>query len=238
MGILVLALLHTGTLIFSKEKPVEVCEKSNIKNTLLELFRNKGLIKIILLSSLWKIATYLATPFYGTYQIKELAFSMTFISLLAAMKAIVRSFISRPIGKLADKSFISTLKLCYFFGGLAFTVNIFTVPSNGKLLFVLYYLFQAIGEAGIDNSEMNLAYSMVKEEQRTAALALRMAISGIVGFVATLVISPLVSYIQNNGNQFMGFNVYAQQVVSALSVFVVVVILIYLHKSKKDLEIN
>ena len=233
IGILVLALLHTGTLIFSKEKTVEICEKSSVKNTLSELFRNKGLMKIIILTSLWKVATFLSTPFYGTYQIKELAFSMALISLLSAMNAIVRSVISRPIGRLADKSFTSTLKLCYLFGGLAFLVNIFTVPSNGKLFFTLYYLLHAIGAAGIDNCEMNLAYKMVKEEQKTAALALRVAVSGLVGFLTTLAISPLVSYIQNNGNQIFGLNVYAQQVVSAISSVVVVLMLLYFYKNEK-----
>ena len=158
---------------------------------------------------------------------------MSFISLLSAVTAIFRSLISRPIGKLADKSFISALKICYFFGGLAFAVNIFTVPSNGKLFFIVYYLLLAVASAGIDNCEMNLAYQMVKEEQRTAALALRMTISGLVGFLTTLAISPLVSYIQNNGNQFFGLHVYAQQVVSAISVFVVILILLYCYKNEK-----
>ena len=233
IGILVLALLHTGTLIFSKEKPVEVREEGNTKKMLFELFKNKGLMKIIILTSLWKVWMFLSTPFYGTYQIKELAFSMVFISILSAMNAIIRSLASRPIGRMADKSFTSALKLCYFFGGLAFLVNIFTIPSNGKLFFVLYYLLKAIGAAGIDNCEMNLAYNMVKEEQRTAALALRMAISGLVGFLTTLAISPLVSYIQNNGNQFLGLNVYAQQVVSAMSVVVSILILFYFYKNEK-----
>ena len=236
IGIFVLTLLHTGSLLFSKEKTVESCEEYNVKNIFSGLFRNKGLMKIIILTSLWKVATFLSTPFYGTYQIKELAFSMAFISILSAVTAIFRSVVSRPVGRLADKSFTSALKVCYFFGGLAFTVNIFTVPSNGKLFFVLYYLFYAIASAGIDNCEMNLAYSMVQEEQRTAALALRMAVSGLVGFLTTLAISPLVSYIQNNGNQIFGLNVYAQQVVSAMSVFVVILTLIYFYKNEKVID--
>lgn len=236
IGILVLMVLHTGALVFSKEKPAEKVEKSCVKNQIAELLKNKGLWKIILLSSLWKVATYLSTPFYGTYQIKELAFSMTLVSLLTAMNAIVRAAVSRPIGKLADKSFVKVLKICYTFGGLAFAVNMFTVPSNGELFFVFYYLFYAVSMAGIDNCEMNLAYSIVKEEQRTTTLALRMAISGIVGFITTLVVSPLVTYIQNNGNKFLGLNVYAQQVVSALSVAVVVGMLIYLQSNKNEFK--
>ena len=237
IGIIVLMILHTGTLIFSKEKAVEVEEQTQkTKNILSGLVTNKELMRIILLSCLWKIAVYMSTPFYGTYQIKELGFTMVFISLISAMVSIFRSVISYPIGKLADKSFVSSLKICYLFGGLAFLLNIFTTPSNGKVFFVLYSLLYAVATAGVENCEMNLAYRAVSEEQRTGALALRMAIVGIVGFSTTLLISPLVMYIQNNGNNFLGLGVYAQQVVSAFSAFVVGIVLIYLFGNEKRIK--
>ena len=152
------------------------------------------------------------------------------------MVSIFRSVISHPIGKLADKSFVSSLKICYLFGGLAFLLNVFTTPSNGKVFFVLYSLLYAVATAGVENCEMNLAYRAVSEERRTGALALRMAIVGIVSFLTTLLISPLVMYIQNNGNNFLGIGVYAQQVVSALSALIVGLVLAYLYRNEKRLK--
>ena len=61
-----------------------------------------------------------------------------------------------------------------------------------------------------------------------SALALSHAISGIVGFLATLAVSPLVSAIQKNGNQVFGIPMYAQQLLSAVGVLGIVGILIYI----------
>lgn len=238
IGIIVLTVMHTGTLLFSKEKPAEKVGKTSIKKEFGEIVKNKGLWRIILCSILWRVASSISQSFYGTYQVKELAFSLTFVSVLSLLGVVFRAIVLRPIGKLADKSFVNTLKVCYLFGGLMFVVMMFTVPQNGKIFFIIYTLFQAIAGTGIDNCEMNLVYNIVKEELRTSALALRMAVSGIVGFVTTLAVSPLVTYIQNNGNQFFGLNVYAQQVVSALSALGVIILLLFLHKNEKKINVK
>ncbi len=230
IGILVLTLSHTVTLIFSKEKPC--VEKTTTNIALGKLLKNKNLLKIIFITFLWRIAVYITTPFYGTYQIKELSFTMTFISIITAIGSIFRAFISKPIGKLADKSFVKVLKLCYFFGFLSLFINAFTTPSNGKVLFIIYYILNAVAMAGIDNCEMNLAYGSVCEDERVGALALRMTIAGLTGFLATLAASALVTFIQNNGNKFLGVNVYAQQVLSAIAAIIVLVILLFLKFSK------
>lgn len=236
IGVGMLTLLHTLTLVFSKEKPLGNHVTIRPVIMIVNLFKNKNLMKVILISALWKVVTYMTTPFYGTYQIKELMFSMTFISIVSAIAAIVRALVSKPLGKLADKSFVRVLTICYSFAFLAFGINSFTVPNNGKVFFIIYSVLYALATAGIDNCEMNLAYGMVKEKERVGALALRMAIGGIVGFLTTLAISPLVSYIQNSGNTFLGLNVYAQQVISALGAAVVIFILGYLYFSCRGLQ--
>ena len=42
-------------------------------------------------------------------------------------------------------------------------------------------------------------------------------VAGICGFATTLLASPLVTYVQDNGNMFLGMHVYAQQILSLLS---------------------
>lgn len=66
-----LMVLHSATLIFSKEKPVEEKEKISTKTLIGELIKDKNLFKVILISVLWNVVMYAATPFYGSYQIKE-----------------------------------------------------------------------------------------------------------------------------------------------------------------------
>ena len=195
IGIVILALGHTLTLIFSKEKPAEPAQPSNVKEILLGLVKDKNLLKVVLISVLWNIASYATTPFYGSYQKSELGFTMTFISVLSIVTAIVRSSFSRPMGRYADKySFSKMLNICFILATAAFAVNIFTSPSNGMVLYTLHVILYAIAMAGINSSVINLIYDYVSPEQRTAALALKSALAGFAGFFTTLAVSPLVAF--------------------------------------------
>ena len=230
IGIFILTLFHTATLLLSKEKEVAKIEKKSFKASLGELFQNKKLMQAILIIVLWNVAQYITVPFLGTYQIKELGFSMIFISLLSVMYSVSRSLISKPIGRYGDKtSFLKMLGVCFAFMALAFGLNIFTTPANGKILFTLHYLLFALGSAGISSGEINLIYECVDHEHRLGALALKGTFAGLAGFATTLLMSPLVARIQANGNKFWGINLYAQQVLSAITFLILIGLLIYIH---------
>ena len=228
VGIFVLMLLHTGTLLLSKEKPAAEEEKIPVRKLLGELIRDKGLLKVIMISVLWNVAHYVTTPFYGTYQIGELGFTMTFVSLLSVLYAVVRTLFSRPLGKFADKrSFTQMMKICFIIAAAGFCVNAFTVPANGKVLYTIYYLLYAVGMAGINSGEINMIYDYIGQEKRVAALALKNTLAGVAGFFATALASLLVERIQADGNMFLGMNVYAQQVMSAIGCLLTLGVLLY-----------
>ncbi len=228
VGIFVLMLLHTGTLLLSKEKLAAEEEKIPVRKLLGELIRDKGLLKVIMISVLWNVAHYVTTPFYGTYQIGELGFTMTFVSLLSVLYAVVRTLFSRPLGKFADKrSFTQMMKICFIIAAAGFCVNAFTVPANGKVLYTIYYLLYAVGMAGINSGEINMIYDYIGQEKRVAALALKNTLAGFAGFFTTALASLLVEKIQADGNMFLGMNVYAQQVMSAIGCLLTLGVLLY-----------
>lgn len=234
----VLTLLHSSTLFLSREKAPLGERDTSRKALISDLLKDKSFIKIIMVSVLWNVAHYVSTPFFGTYQIKELGFSMAYISILSAAYAICRALFSRPLGKFADKhSFAKMLNICFAAVFIGFVVNIFTVPSNGKVFYVIYYMLYAIGMAGINSGEINLIYERVSKEKRVCALALKNSIAGIAGFVTTLISGLLIDKIQADGNTFLGLNVYAQQVVSAISAVLVIGIIIYLNTVVKKISI-
>ncbi len=217
--IFVLGALHILTMVLAKEKTDpsmgEVKEKSKQKFPIKELLANKNLVKIVLFSVIWHIAQYAATPFYGAYKVDALGFTMLFNSVLMIAYSIVRALFSRPLGRFADKrSFATMLILCFAVISVAFGINVFTVPSNGHVMFTVYYMLFAVALAGINSGTINLVYDYVPHDQRVAALALQNSIAGIAGFLTTTLVSFLVEHIQKNGNVFLGMNVYAQQVVS------------------------
>jgi Na+/melibiose symporter-like transporter len=230
ISVFVLMLLHSATLIFSREKPAEENENISPKKLFCELIKDKDLFKVILISVLWNVVNCVSPPFYGSYQIKELGFTMTFVSILSAAYAVVRTIFSKPMGKFADKySFAKMLNICFIIMLAAFTINVFTVPQNGKVFYTVYYMLSAIAMAGINSATINLIYDYVDKGKRIGALALNSTLAGFAGFFTTLAVSPLVSYIQSNGNKFLGLNVYAQQVVSAIAAILLIGLIIYLN---------
>lgn len=238
-SIFILMLLHSFTLIFSKEKPAEDKEKISSLQLLKELTGDKNLFKVILVSALWSVVNYSSTPFYGSYQIKELGFSMIFVSILSAAYAVVRSIFSRPMGKFADKySFAKMLNICFIIALIGFVVNGFTVPDNGKVLYTVYYMLYAVAMAGINSATINLIYDYVDKEKRIGALALKSTFCGFTGFFTTLIVSPLVGFIQKNGNELFGIRVYAQQVVSFISAGILIILIVYLNTVIGRLKTN
>ena len=120
------------------------------------------------------------------------------------------------------------LMIVFSVEALALLSVAFSGPANGKVTFVLYAVFHGIAMGGINSGETNLIYDYVDKKNRTAALALKNAITGITGFLTTLLVTIPVKMIQQNGNTFLGIPVYAQQVTSTFSFLAVIGILFYI----------
>ncbi len=217
--VFVLMILHTLTMAYSLEIPTNApVEKKNPVKDMFSALSDKNVVKVTILFVLWHMATSSATPFYGTYLIKELGFSLQFVSILSIVYSLVRASVSTFWGKFADKnSFASMVSICLAIAGLGFFVNIFTVPANGAVFYTIYYALYAIAMGGINSALINLVFDMVGPEMRSNALALSQSVSGVAGFFMTLLVSGLVDFIQKSGNTFLGLNLYAQQVTSAIA---------------------
>ena len=230
IGIIVLMVGHSIALLSSREKPREIeAGGESSFGLILDVLKNKTLLKLVLISVLWNVANYMTTSFMGAYQNNELGFSMTFASAIIMVGALVRASFSRPMGMIASKSsFCNMLIVCFSVAALSFAINIFTTPQNGKVLYSLYYFIHVISLAGINSATINLIYDYAEPKERMQALAIQNTFAGLAGFLATLAVSPLVSYIQKNGNVFFGMKLYAQQVLSAMSFLVMLVLIAYM----------
>ncbi len=232
-----LMLLHTLTMVFTAEKEKQIDEKKKIDFK--SVFGDKTILKISIVFILWYIASNTALPFYGAYQISEngLGFTQTFIAILSAIYAVVRVFFSIIWGKYADKfSFAKMLRICFLIAGVGFLINVFCVPENGHMVYTVYYILNAIAMAGINSALINLCYDYVAENKRADALAVSLALAGVCGFLATLIVSPLVSYIQANSNMIFGLHLYAPQVLSFIAFVLTIVTMIYVIFAFKGLK--
>lgn len=234
-----LMILHTLSMAFTVEKEKQIDEKKKID--LKGIFGDKAILKISIVFILWYIASNTAIPFYGAYQISDtgLGFTQTFIALLSAIHAIARVCFSIIWGKYADKfSFAKMLRICFFIAGISFLTNVFCVPENGHIVYTIHYILYAIAMAGINSALINLCYDYVSESKRADALAVSLALAGVCGFLATLIVSPLVSHIQASSNMIFGLHLYAPQVLSFIAFALTIITVIYVSVAFKGLKRN
>ena len=225
-----LMVLHTLTMIFAVEKDIPYCPPKNFKKTLSELLKNKNIIKVTIVFVLYYVSYYISTPFYGTYQISELGLNLKFISAIVMFGSISRILVSKFWGKYADKnSFAAMIEKCFVFLGLAQLCVVLAVPQTGKVMFTLYYVFHGIALGGINSALINLIFDYVPINQRADSLAITQAIAGFTGFITTLLISPVVSHIQNSGNKVIGMPIFAQQFISVIALAVTIAAIFYIR---------
>lgn len=227
LAIFLLMIGHTLTLLFSAEPELPHIKRK--KGAMLSLLKDKTVWKIALLFSGWYLASYISTPFYGTYEINTLGFSQSLSVALASAGSVIRMFVERPWGRYADRnSFAAMLKGCLLFSLCAFLCASLARPGTGTVFIALYQILQGIASGGISSAMINVVFEMVPVEKRADSLALTQAVAGTTGFLATLLVSPLVASIQKNGNRLFSLPVYAQQVTSVISAVVVALTILYL----------
>ena len=219
---------HVTVLLLTKENDEanryehEVVIKDQLKFALTD----KNTHALVILNVLWNVVNYLTMPFYGTYQINDLHFSMTYVWLLTLIYAVVRSLFSPLFAHIGDKySFAAMLKIGFAVKILAFACNMFA----GKAFYTAYYVFTAIAMAAINGGMLNIIYDYTPHNRRMGVLAVSYTIGGFTGFFTTLAAKPLVDYIQSRGNSFWFFDkIYAQQILSFFAAIVLVFVILYL----------
>lgn len=231
---LVLCLCHTASIVAADEKDVKIASKSNIFLTLKSVLGNKKMRGVMLTFMLYQIATHTASPFYGTYLINELGFSLKSVTAMGIVGSVSRIIVSRFWGKFADKhSFARMFGRASGLLALAFLAVVFTTPKTAPVLFVMYYILHGMALGGTNSGLINLVFDYSKPESRADALAVCQAVSGAMGFLSTLALSPVVSSIQKNGNTVFGFHIYAQQLLSLVAVLFSVILVLWVKKSFK-----
>lgn len=225
--IFILMILHTTTMILTVEETREQGKNRSLLQSISEVLSNKDVIRVSLVFVLYNIALYSATPFYGTYQINELGFSLKMVSGLTILSSIVRIFFSRFWGNYADKnSFAKMIEKCLLILAIGFGCVAIASPKNGLIMFAFYYVCSGVAQGGINSALINLIFDYVSPDKRADSLAICQAAAGGVGFLATLLVSPLISLIQSNGNMVLDVTIYAQQIVSGVAgAFVILAVL-------------
>ena len=232
MTILTLLVAHTALLrgVTDRELPPQHAE--GLLHRFGRVLQNKKVRRVTVLYLLWQTANYAAIPFYGTYQIKELGFSLTLVSLLSILGCFVRAVVSQWWGRYGDRrSFPVMVRLGLLVAAAGFAVCALATPGRGVLPFAAFNVLYGISQGAIEIGRNNLIFDAVREEDRADALALSQSLCGLAGFAATAVCSVLVGAVQAGGNMVLGLPLYAQQLMSVLAAILALLAAAYVHRT-------
>ncbi|MDD6735860.1 MAG: MFS transporter [Clostridiales bacterium] len=208
-----------------KEKSETVAFKEVIANTM----RNKNFVCVIIMQSLWNAALYLTAGFLGIYKTKDLMISVGTVQVINMAANLCRFSVSMPFGRFANRfGFTKGLELGYTIAAAAFFINIFCTPDTWWCI-IIYTVLHYMATASINQNSLNIVYSYVKEEYFVQASAIKNSIAGIVGFAASLAGSRILAHIQSAGNSVFGMHIYGQQVLSLISFFILIGVIVFVH---------
>ncbi len=214
-------LLNLVSYIKIKEPPmVPSKNRINIKKLFLMPLREKGFSKIIILFFLWGLSLNFASPFFSVYMVSRLKLTYTFITINGLLFSASYVIAIRFWGKMADhKSFTHTAMLSIGLLGLTHACWFFAYSGNSvfHLIIILLHLSSGAAWGGVSIALFNIPYEYTPEEGRTVYLGFNAALSGLVGFLASMLSSWTVGAMENFHGLFLGIEVTQFQLIFAIS---------------------
>lgn len=190
---------------------------------------NSSFRHLLVLEVLWKFGTYLTLGFLGTYKLNYLMFTVVQIQLITVASNLGRICFSRFFGKFSDRySYARGLELAAAVAVVSFICGALSAPGT-RLLILLQSVLYQISQAGCTGNLQNITYSYVEQTYFVQASAIKNSVGGLCGFGAALLGGKILSAVQGDGNQLLGFGIYGQQVLSVLSALVLLAALLYTH---------
>ena len=185
------------------------------------LFSNKGFCYAVVVHVIWSVSVYMTVGFMGVYKTKDLLLTVGTVQIINIAGCLIRACFSKPIARYADKrSYAQGIKLGMSIAAVGYLINIFTTPSLWWLV-ILYTIIYNVSCAGTSQNLINLTYNYVDRKYFVQASAIKFSVSGLCGFAASMVGSRVLDTVQKNGNTLFGTTVYGQQVLSAISLTIV-----------------
>ena len=107
----------------------------------------------------------------------------------------------------------------------------FTTPQT-KFCIIIYTVLYNICLAGVSGNITNITYSYVDSRYFAEASAIKNSIGGLCGFGASLLGGVILDLVQKNQGVIkgaIGITVYGQQVLSGISLVMLIITIIFTH---------
>ena len=142
---------------------------------------------------LFKFATYIASPFFAVFILKDLGFTYLQFTIIIAAE-LTASFIAMGIfGRIIDKR--GTKFVLYISGMLTPVIPFLWLFSGNFYYLILVEIFSGLSWAGFNLSSSNFIFDAVKSENRVRCIAYYKFFEGIAIFAGALLGGFLINHI-------------------------------------------
>jgi len=218
-----------GRLVKRANIALEKEKENSIILEVKEAFLDQRFRKVFILQCLFFLSFYIAVPFNASYQINQLALPYTFIMLVGFIANLYRIYITPKLGRLADKhGMAKILRYTLFALGLNFLTMAFTVPGNAYPMQIIASIFGSTAWAFVGIGLFGVQLDFFKNEKRMIWLTLTSSLSGVFGFIVSLIGGGILSHLQKIALTFFGVKIYAQQVLNMIGFIVILFTVLYI----------
>lgn len=163
----------------------------------------------------------------GTFKTNDLLLSVGMVQVINMVGNLIRLVVSKPFGRYSDKtSFAKGFNLALLIAAVGFGINIFA-STDRVWCVVVFTILYAVCLAGTNQNSFNIIYSYVDADYIVPAMSFKNCVGGLLGFGASLAGGKILSVVQASGNTFFGFHAFGQQLLSAISLVLIVAAMIF-----------
>ncbi len=226
-------------ILIKKDEPkAETSNQKSFKDIFDNTLKNKSFCKVVLVAVLWKCAYYFSLGFMGTFKIdligsvdsiREAGQIMLVVQIINMLGSFARIVASKPFGRYSDRtSFTSGFYLALFFAAAAFVCIMLSFRELWFFI-ILYTILTAVAQAGINQNSFNMIYSYVNSDYIAEAMAVQSSISGVCGFLCSLIAGQILAAVNGAGWTLFGTTVFGQQVLGMISLLLCVACILFVQ---------
>lgn len=207
----------------------------SIRQTMWLPLRDRGFRKIIGMIVLFSASIQIAIPFTGIYMVHRLQLSYSYIMLVGMMDPVVMVLFARIWGRLVDKTswtrVMMYLVCIYSFGQMLWFFN---VPAYMYFLTPVCQLAGGVVWSGMNMCLFNIPAAYAPESGRTMYLGLFSTISGVSGFLFSMLATRFVRLFEGQSIALLSLPVTGIQILYAISSVLLAACAIYIRIRFKE----
>lgn len=192
-------------------------QQKTMKEVMAATFGSKPFRSVLILQCIVSAGTYMTMGFLGTFKTVDLLYTVGAVQLINMAGNLGRLLLSKPFGDYSDRtSFANGYMLGLIIALAGVICLIFTTPET-RWLIIAYSVLYNVAQAGINANSYNMMYNYVAADCFVQAQAIKSSISGLLGFLTSLLGGAILKRIQADGNTVFGIPMYGQQFLAVIT---------------------